>query len=131
MADLKPTLTLTGTQADLGATLSLSVDDTLSVVSPMQGVSKVTATTTGADSIIPPSANACRYVYIKHTGLNAAGSPSGADKVEVETADGTAIMELKSGEFAFFPHFAQGTGLIQLEASANTVQVEYAYFTRA
>ena len=40
-------------------------------------------------------------------------------------------MELKSGEFAFFPYFAQGAGLLQLEASANTVQVEYAYFTRS
>jgi len=69
-------------------------------------------------------------VYIKHTGLNQAGSSSGADKVKVETADGTSIMELQSGEFAFFPHYAGGAGLIQLETSANTCQVEYAYFTR-
>ena len=40
-------------------------------------------------------------------------------------------MELKSGGFAFFPYFAQGSCLLQLETDANTVQVEYAYYTRS
>ena len=39
-------------------------------------------------------------------------------------------MELKAEEFAFFPYYAEAAGLLQLEANANTVQVEYAYFTR-
>tara|TARA_R100000152_G_C6660469_1_gene99495 strand:+ start:124 stop:516 length:393 start_codon:yes stop_codon:yes gene_type:complete len=130
MATLTPTLTLTSSDVS-SDTLSLSVTDSLTVESPIINVSTITATTTGNASIILPSVNAARYVYLKHTGLNSAGSSSGADKVEVETADGTAIMELKSGEFAFFPYFAQGAGLLQLEASANTVQVEYAYFTRS
>tara|TARA_Y100000401_G_scaffold72233_1_gene58323 strand:- start:1534 stop:1926 length:393 start_codon:yes stop_codon:yes gene_type:complete len=130
MATLTPTLTLTSSDVS-SDTLSLSVTDSLTVEAPIINVSTITATTTGNASIILPSVNAARYVYLKHTGLNSAGSSSGADKVEVETADGTAIMELKSGEFAFFPYFAQGAGLLQLEASANTVQVEYAYFTRS
>ena len=130
MATLTPTLTLTSSDVS-SDTLSLSVTDSLTVESPIINVSTITATTTGNASIILPSVNAARYVYLKHTGVNSAGSSSGADKVEVETADGTAIMELKSGEFAFFPYFAQGAGLLQLEASANTVQVEYAYFTRS
>jgi hypothetical protein len=130
MATLTPTLTLTSSDVS-SDTLSLSVTDSLTVEAPIINVSTITATTTGNASIILPSVNAARYVYLKHTGLNSAGSSSGTDKVEVETADGTAIMELKSGEFAFFPYFAQGAGLLQLEASANTVQVEYAYFTRS
>ena len=130
MATLTPKLTLTSSDISSDALL-FSVDDSLSVEAPMVGVSTITATTTGNASIILPNINASRYVYLKHTGLNSAGSSSGSDKVKVETADGTAIMELKSGEFAFFPYFAQGAGLLQLEASANTVQVEYAYFTRS
>ncbi len=130
MATLTPTLTLTSSDVS-SDTLSLSVTDSLTVESPIINISTITATTTGNASIIVPSVNAARYVYLKHTGLNSAGSSSGADKVEVETGDGVAIMELKSGEFAFFPYYAQGAGLLQLEASANTVQVEYAYFTRS
>ena len=52
-------------------------------------------------------------------------------QVKVETADGTEIMRISKDEFAFFPHYAGGAGIIQLEATANTVQVEYAYFTRS
>ena len=129
MATLTPTLTLASTDVS-SDTLSLSVNDALTVVSPIVNISTITATTTGGDSIILPSLDSPRYVYVKHLGLNSAGSSSGTDKVKVETADGTSIMELKIGEFAFFPHYAGGAGLLQLEASANTVQVEYAYFTR-
>ena len=111
--------------------LSLSTSVALTANEPYIGISRITATTTGGDSIIVPNVNSAKYVYIKHTGLNSAGSSSGADKVKVETADGTAIMELKANEFAFFPYFAQGACKLQLETDANTVQVEYAYFTRA
>ena len=110
--------------------LSFTVTDTLTVVSPMVNISRITATTTGGDSIIVPNLDSPRYVYLKHTGLNSAGSSSGSDKVVVETADGTQILELKLGEFAFFPFYAGGAGKLQLQTSANTVQVEYAYFTR-
>ena len=129
MATLTPKLTLTSSDISSDALL-FSVDDSLSVEAPMVGVSTITATTTGGASIILPSVNASRYVYIKHTGLNSAGSSSGTDKVVVETADGTQIMELKIGEFAFFPFYAGAAGKLQLQTSANTVQVEYAYFTR-
>ena len=122
---LSPILTPSISSSDISSdALLFSVDDSLSVEAPMVGVSTITATTTGNASIILPNVNACRYVYLKHTGLNSAGSTSGSDKVEVETADGTPIMELKSGELAFFPYYAQGSCLLQLEASANTVQVE-------
>ena len=108
MASLKPALTLTGTAADLGAALSLSASTTLTIDEPFIGVSRITATTTGGDSIIAPSANVPRYIYIKHTGLNDAGASSGTGKVMVELADSgdrDRIMELKSGEFACFPYY--------------------------
>ena len=129
MATLAQTLTLARTDV-VTDELSFSVTDELSVISPIVNISKVTATTTGGDNIIVPNLDSPRYVYLKHTGLNSAGSSSGADKVHVEIADGSTIMELKIGEFAFFPFYKEGAGLLQLEASANTVQVEYAYFTR-
>ena len=129
MATLNATLTLAST--DLSSdTLSMTVTDSLTVVSPIVNISKITATTTGGDSIIVPNVDSPRYVYLKHTGLNSAGSTSGTDKVVVETADGTQIMELKITEFAFFPFYAGGAGKLQLQTSANTVQVEYAFFTR-
>ena len=130
MATLTPKLTLTGTAAHFGAALSLSVSTDLSIDEPFVGMSRITATTTGGDSIIVPSVDEAKYVYIKHTGLKADGSANTVDKVKVETADGTSIMELKADEFAFFPYYAGGACLLQLETSANTVQVEYAYFTR-
>ena len=129
MATLTPTLTLTSSDISSDS-LSLSVTDSLTIVSPIVNISTITATTTGGDNIIVPNLDSPRYVYLKHTGLNSAGSSSGTDKVVVETADGTQILELKIGEFAFFPFYAGGAGKLQLQTSANTVQVEYAYFTR-
>ena len=129
MATLIPTLTLASSDAS-SDTLALTVTDTLTIVSPIINISTITATTTGGDNIIVPNLDSPRYVYLKHTGLNSAGASSGADKVVVETADGTQILELKTGEFAFFPFYAGGAGKLQLQTSANTVQVEYAYFTR-
>ena len=130
MATLTPKLTLTGTASDFGNAIALEATTGLTIDEPFVGFSRITATTTGNASIILPSVDAPRYVYIRHTGLNAAGSSSGTDKVHVETADTATIMELKINEFAFFPYYGEGAGLLQLETSANTVQVEYAYFTR-
>tara|TARA_R100000008_G_scaffold77090_1_gene57340 strand:+ start:75 stop:467 length:393 start_codon:yes stop_codon:yes gene_type:complete len=130
MASLKGTLSLSSTDVSSDA-LSFSVTDTATVEAPIENVARITATTTGNASIIAPNTDAVRYIYIKHLGLNSAGGDSGADQIKVETADGTEIMRISKNEFAFFPHYAGGAGLIQLEATANTVQVEYAYFTRA
>ena len=129
MATLNVTLTLARTELS-SDTLSMTVTDSVTTVAPSIGISKIASTTTGGNSIILPSVDATRYVYVKHLGLNAAGGSSGSDQVKVETADGTEIIRLSKDEFAFFPHHAGGAGLLQLEATANTVQVEYAFFTR-
>ena len=130
MATLTTTLTLSSTTVSSDA-LSFSVTDTANVNAPIENLARITATTTGGSSIIAPNTDAVRYIYIKHLGLNSAGGDSGADQIKVETADGTEIMRISKDEFAFFPHYAGGAGKIQLEATANTVQVEYAYFTRS
>ena len=130
MASLKATLSLSSTDVSSDA-LSFSVTDTGSVTAPTINLSKITATTTGANSIIVPEVNSTKYVYIKHLGLNAAGGSSGADQIIVETADNVEIMRISKDEFAFFPFYQGGPCKLQLEATANTVQVEYAYFTRA
>ena len=130
MAQLTSTLTLSSTTVSSDA-LSFSVTDTANVTAPSENISRITIDTTGGNSIILPSVNATRYVYIKHLGLNSAGGDSGADQVKVETADGTEIMRISKNEFAFFPHHAGGAGLLQLETTANTVQIEYAYYTRS
>ena len=131
---LKPTLTLVSTSGSTGvsedASLALSVTDELTVTDPMIGVSRVACTTTGANTEILPNLDVTRYVYIKNTGLDASDAATTAT-IKVETADDTRIIDLAADEFCFFPHHGESTGLIQLEASADTVIAEYGYWTKA
>ena len=131
---LKPTLTLESNSGSTGvsedSSLSLSVTDTLTVTDPMMGISRVACTATGNETIILPDLDSTRYVYIKNTGLDASDTAT-TDTVKVETANNTRIINLSADEFCFFPHKAENSGLIQLEASANTVVVEYGYLTKA
>jgi len=133
MATLTPTLTLTSTAGSSGvsedASLALSVTNTLTVTDPMVGVSRVACTATGGDNIILPSVDATRYLYIKNTGLDASDAATTAT-VKVETGDGARVIDLATDEFCFLPHHAESAGIIQLEASADTVIAEYAYWTK-
>tara|TARA_R110002012_G_scaffold254291_1_gene433326 strand:+ start:184 stop:591 length:408 start_codon:yes stop_codon:yes gene_type:complete len=130
---LKPTLTLESNSGSTGvsedSSLSLSVTDTLTVTDPMMGISRIACTVTGNETIILPDLDTTRYVYIKNTGLDASDTAT-TDTVKVETANNTRIINLSADEFCFFPHKAENSGLIQLEASANTVVVEYGYWTK-
>tara|TARA_R110001599_G_scaffold309368_2_gene516353 strand:- start:3155 stop:3562 length:408 start_codon:yes stop_codon:yes gene_type:complete len=134
MATLTPTLTLVSTSGSSGvsedASLALSVTDSLTVTDPMVGISKIACTTTGASTIILPSVDATRYVYIKNTGLDASDDTTTAT-VKVETADGARVIDLAADEFCFLPHHAEAAGILQLEASAGTVVAEYAYWTKS
>lgn len=128
MATLNVKLNLTTRSA--GTPLNIRVSDVLTISNPAVGLSRVSATTTGNATIIAPSVDAERFVYIRHLGLTSAGAKNTTDKLKVETADGTHIAELRAGEFLFLPYYDGNASLLQLEASANTVQAEYAYFTR-
>lgn len=133
MGNISPQLTIKMDYSSTGTTtgnFSINVNDELTTAIPNTSLSTITVTTTGANSIIVPNVDSCKYVYIKHKGINSAGSTSGTDKIRVETADGTQIAELQAGEFMFFPYYGGGACKLQLETSANTCQAEYGYWTR-
>ena len=113
-----------------GTPTKISVRDRIRTTNPSQGLSRVSATTTGGDTIILPSESVERFVYIRHLGLDSAGKKNITDKLKVEYSDGNHIAELRAGEFLFLPYDTGGAALLQLETSANTIQAEYAFFTR-
>tara|TARA_R100000081_G_C4683543_1_gene98757 strand:- start:2 stop:391 length:390 start_codon:yes stop_codon:yes gene_type:complete len=114
-----------------GTPTKISVRDRIRTTNPSQGLSRVSATTTGGDTIILPSESVERFVYIRHLGLDSAGKKNITDKLKVEYSDGNHIAELRAGEFLYLPYDTGGAALLQLEASANTIQAEYAFFTRS
>ena len=123
MATLTPTLTLASTDLINGEDFNLSVTDALDVVGQAFSF-QVVATTTGV--VFAAAANYTKsYVYLKNL------STTATEIITIEKADGgDEYLTLGAGEFAFFPFYAGAAGKLQLQASANTVQVEYAYFTR-
>jgi hypothetical protein len=157
MGSLTTKLTLAGTAADYGAAINLATSKILTVQKPFVGISKVVVDTTsdhdsaqGLLNTILPNANARRYLYIKHNGIDSTGAATTADLLvknfEGEaSSNGTQIMSLKTGEWAFFP-YDNGTAdpknedggvsddddnALVLQASAGTIEVEYAYYTVA
>ena len=131
MATLTATLTLTSAAGDItDDALALSVEDSLSVTSPQIGLSKITATTTGANTIIVPNLDATRYFYLKHTGVDSSGSVVTTD-IKVEEGDENWFSRLAPGEFLWVPLNRDGVQIIQLETTGGTIVAEYAYWTKA
>ena len=129
MATLTAKLTLTSTNLTSDA-LSVSVVDTLSVTHPHVGLSKISVTTVGANNIIIPSADAYRYFYLKHTGVDTSGSAVTTD-IKVEEGDENWFSRLGPGEFLWVPLNRDGAQIIQLETTGGTIVAEYAYWTKA
>jgi len=129
MATLTVALSVTSTDSIADETLGLSVIDNLTITSPAIGLSKVTITTTGADTIIVPDVDATRYFYLKHTGVDSSGSTVAAD-IKVEEADENWFSRLAPGEFLWVPLNADGGHKIQLETTGGTIVAEYAYWTK-
>lgn len=127
MATLNVNLTLTSTDISNNEALNLNVSDALSVTDPFIGLAQITAGNAGANSIIVPASSGIKYVYIKHTGVDASGSNATAI-LNVESADDTHIIELGQDEFMFVP--IKASQLIQLEAASGTIVAEYAFFTK-
>ena len=121
MATLTPTLTLTSSDAT-SDTLSLSVTDTLTVTTPSVGISKITITTADNQELVDEAVSGVYYFYAKNT--------DSTNFVILQTTASVQYARLNPGEFAFFPYYQGEAGILQLQASANTVRVEYAYFTR-
>ena len=131
MATLTPKLTLTGSAAEFGTALALSETDTLTVTKPFQGLSSIDVTTTGGDCIIVAASATVAYIYVKHTGLQGDGSTASTDNLDIEDGDNVAFARLAAGEWCFLPCNKAGVSkAIQLQATANTILAEYAYFTK-
>ena len=130
MATLTPTLKLESTDITSDS-LSLSVTDSLTVTTPLVGISKINATATGAESIIVPAGTAIAYLYVRHTGTTD-GSTATAQLVDLENTDNEAFARLGAGEFLFMPFNHAGVSVgVQLQvAHASVVQMEYAFFTK-
>ena len=130
MATLTPTLTLASTDASSDA-ISFSVTDSLTTGNPSKGISRINAGTAGGDTIIKPAGTSTAYIYIKHTGTTD-GSTSTTNAVDVEDTDNVAFARLSAGEFMFLPYSkAGGSKGVQLQTVSGTVQMEYAFFTKA
>ena len=132
MATLTPTITLTSTDATIDQ-LAFSVTDSLSVTSPLQNMSKVVATATGGDNIVVPlTGGTITYFYCRHTGTTD-GTTATTQLVDVEETGDAAFARLGPGEFMFLPfcHHAGNVGIQFQVAHASTVQMEYAFFTKA
>ena len=131
MATLNVNLKLTSTDISNNEALSLDVSGALSVTDPFIGLAQVAATTTGNETIILTSHSSIRYLYLKHTGVDAGGSSASAT-LQVEIENGKSFGELGADEFLFVP-IGQNSGsvAVQFEASSGTIVAEYAFFTKA
>tara|TARA_R100000152_G_C6650731_1_gene92426 strand:+ start:184 stop:603 length:420 start_codon:yes stop_codon:yes gene_type:complete len=137
MATITPKLTINSTTAITGETLNISVDDTLTVVSPIVGLSVVDAeATSGSLTTIKPSGSANQYVYVKHTGYQADGTTATTNQlavfVEGTDTDGDTntieTLRLAAQEFAFFP--VMSNKIVKVKSSStHVVKTEYAYWT--
>ena len=130
MATLTAKLTVTSQNAT-SSPMNLLVSDSLSIKNPIVGLSKVTATATGNETIILPSHSDIRYLFLKHTGIDGSDTKT-THTLEVEIENGKSFAELGPGEFLWLP-VGQNSGsvLVQLEAASGTIVAEYAYFTKA
>ena len=129
MATLTPTLTLTDSTS-YSDVLSFSVTDSLTVESPSQSLTLVTVTTTGANTVIVPSADARRFLFLRHTCVDSGGSTVTTD-IKVEEGDENWFARVGPGEWMFVPLNADGAQVIQLETTGGTIVAEYAYWTRS
>jgi len=130
MATLTPTLSLSSNDATVDP-VSFTVTDSLSVTDPIIGLSRQSVSTTGGDNIILTSHSSIRYLYLRHTGVDASDSAV-TTTLEVEIENGKSFAELGAGEWLFLPVGQNGGSVaVQLEASSGTIVAEYAYWTKA
>tara|TARA_R110002020_G_scaffold33491_1_gene101916 strand:- start:9876 stop:10256 length:381 start_codon:yes stop_codon:yes gene_type:complete len=125
MARLTPSLSLTMDYSSVGTTtgsLIVSVDDTLTVTSPLTNLSsKVVAT--GAASELIPTNSATSYIYIK--AVSEAADSSSFLQVKIGSH---AVIRLDVGEFLFTPIY--NGYAVNCESYNSAVTVEYGSWTK-
>ncbi len=130
MATLTSTLKLISSDAISDEALSLSVTEASTIGAPSLGPSKVAINISGgADTTLVASSANNKYVYIKHTGVQADASTATTNEVVVDFGT-TDSIRLNTGEFAFFPVKAS-TVVTAVSNSTETIIIEYGYWTSA
>ena len=131
MATLNTTLTISSTDATSDQ-LSFTLVDSLSVTSPLAGLSKVIADTTGANNIVVPSTGGTiTYFYCRHTGTTD-GSTATTQLIDVEETGDAGFARLGPGEFMLIPFCHHGGDVgVQFQSVSGNIQMEYAYWTKS
>ena len=123
MATLTPKLTLTGTAADFGAALALSVTGTLTVGAPSKGITREDVAAGATLDIYVDSGSAGTvYVYAKNN------NTTGSGYVDIKTTAGVSYGTLENGDFAFIPVDANEG--IEVLGVTSAVELEYGYWTK-
>ena len=124
MGTLTTKLTVSGSAADYGSALNLSVSDSLSVDSPSRGLSRIDVAAAGTEVLFADSgANGTTFLYVKNN------NTSGSGYVELQIDNGNATFgTLENGEWAWIP--VDSNEGVQVLGAGATVEVEYAYWTR-
>ena len=110
--------------------LDLLVSDAITTGNPCIGMSTIAATNVGGDNVIAPNVDSTKYVYIKHTGVDANGAAVTTDLTAEDTYN-VRFGKLGPGEFMLVPHSKGAAKGVQLETSSGVIVAEYAYFTKA
>lgn len=122
MATITTKLTVTGSAADYGAALALSVSDNLQVTAPSKGISRFDLAV-GVNSVILDAGDAgTTFLYVKNNNTTGSGS------IQIETAGGTDYGTIENGEWAWIP-IDTAVGC-RLTGAGATVEVEYAFWSR-
>lgn len=122
MATLKPSLTITSSDATSDTGFTFTVTDSLTTTEPSVGLSRVSVATGAATQIFADnSANGTVYVYLKNT--------DSTNFVSLMNDAGQAFGRLNADEFAFIP-INTNEGL-EVQADTGACVVEYAYWSKS
>ena len=119
---ITPKFTLTGSAADWGAAIALSVTDTLTCEAPSKGLSRIDVAAAATPTLLAAGSAGTTFFYIKNN------NTSGTASVQIETAGGTDFGTLENGEFAWIP--VDDEAGLRLTGVTASVEVEYGYWHR-
>ena len=124
MGTLTTKLTVSGTAADYGAAINLSVTDSLTVEAPSKGISRLDLESGSTEVLFADAgSNGTVFCYVKNN------NTSGSGYLDLQTDNGNNTFgTLELGEWAWIP-VDKNEGL-QVIAGGATVEVEYAYWAR-
>tara|TARA_R110000824_G_scaffold65226_4_gene170053 strand:- start:14539 stop:14907 length:369 start_codon:yes stop_codon:yes gene_type:complete len=121
MSTLTVGLTLTHPAGDIATDpLAMSLTDNLTVTTPNNGVSRLTALTASPTEILTIAAAATTYVYLKNT--------DSTNIVVVQTAGAVSYLDLNPDEFAFLP--LKGAVGLSVQAAGGDCVLEYGFWTK-